>query len=103
MNEFDNIIKKFLIEGKVVESNFANDLLLECGGEIKTSTKNEDILQHIDVWWKPNDKDEWFSFDVKGLRKNSRKDNSFSNENTWLEVKNIMKILKCINVKIEKT
>lgn len=79
---------QFLKEGKIVEKNFGNDLLIECGGEVKSATLNEDINKHIDVWWKPNNKDKWFSFDVKGLRKNNRKDNNFSFENTWLEVKN---------------
>lgn len=88
MDKFNNIIQEFLIKGKKVESNFAKDLLTECGGEIKTSSKYEDISKHIDLWWKPKDKDKWVSFDVKGLRKNKRYNNDFSYENTWLEVKN---------------
>ena len=88
MNDFKNIIQEFLLNGKKVESDFAKDLLNECGGEIKISSKHEDISKHIDIWWKPKDKDKWVSFDVKGLRKNKRDDNDFSYENTWLEVKN---------------
>lgn len=88
MDDFKDIIQEFLLKGKKVESNFAKDLLTECGGEIKFSTKYEDILKHIDLWWKPLDKDKWVSFDVKGLRKNKRYNNDFSYENTWLEVKN---------------
>lgn len=88
MDDFKDIIQEFLLKGKKVESNFAKDLLTECGGEIKFSTKYEDISKHIDLWWKPIDKDKWFSFDVKGLRKNKRYNNDFSYENTWLEVKN---------------
>jgi hypothetical protein len=88
MDDFKDIIQEFLLKGKKVESNFAKDLLTECGGEIKSSTKYEDISKHIDLWWKPLDKDKWVSFDVKGLRKNKRYNNDFSYENTWLEVKN---------------
>jgi len=88
MDDFKDIIQEFLLKGKKVESNFAKDLLTECGGEIKFSTKYEDISKHIDLWWKPIDKDKWVSFDVKGLRKNKRYNNDFSYENTWLEVKN---------------
>ena len=88
MDDFKDIIQEFLLKGKKVESNFAKDLLTECGGEIKSSTKYEDISKHIDLWWKPIDKDKWVSFDVKGLRKNKRYNNDFSYENTWLEVKN---------------
>lgn len=88
MDDFKDIIQEFLLKGKKVESNFAKDLLTECGGEIKFSTKYEDISKHIDLWWKPLDKDKWVSFDVKGLRKNKRYNNDFSYENTWLEVKN---------------
>lgn len=88
MDNFKDIIQEFLLKGKKVESNFAKDLLTECGGEIKFSTKYEDISKHIDLWWKPLDKDKWVSFDVKGLRKNKRYNNDFSYENTWLEVKN---------------
>lgn len=88
MDDFKDTIQEFLLKGKKVESNFAKDLLTECGGEIKSSTKYEDISKHIDLWWKPIDKDKWVSFDVKGLRKNKRYNNDFSYENTWLEVKN---------------
>ena len=88
MDNFKDIIQEFLSKGKKVERNFAKDLLTECGGEIKSSTKYEDISKHIDLWWKPLDKDKWVSFDVKGLRKNKRYNNDFSYENTWLEVKN---------------
>ena len=88
MDDFKDIIQEFLLKGKKVESNFAKDLLTECGGEIKFSTKYEDISKHIDLWWKPLNKDKWVSFDVKGLRKNKRYNNDFSYENTWLEVKN---------------
>lgn len=88
MDDFKDIIQEFLLKGKKVESNFAKDLLTECGGEIKSSTKYEDISKHIDLWWKPIDKDKWVSFDIKGLRKNKRYNNDFSYENTWLEVKN---------------
>jgi hypothetical protein len=88
MDDFKDIIQEFLLKGKKVESNFAKDLLTECGGEIKSSTKYEDISKHIDLWWKPINKDKWVSFDAKGLRKNKRYNNDFSYENTWLEVKN---------------
>ena len=88
MDDFKDIIQEFLLKGKKVESNFAKDLLNECGGEIKISSKHEDISKHIDLWWKPLNKDKWVSFDVKGLRKNKRHNNDFSYENTWLEVKN---------------
>ena len=57
MDDYKDIIQEFLIKGKKVESNFAKDLLTECGGEIKTSSKYEDISKHIDLWWKPKDKD----------------------------------------------
>jgi hypothetical protein len=89
MDKFKNIIHEFLIQGKKIESNFAKDLLSECGGEIKSSSKHEDISKHIDLWWKPDNNDKWVSFDVKGLRKNKRYNNDFSYENTWLEIKNI--------------
>ena len=43
MDDYKDIIQEFLLKGKKVESNFAKDLLTECGGEIKTSSKYEDI------------------------------------------------------------
>ena len=89
MDDFSEIILDFLSKGKEVESSFAKDLLTECGGEVKPSTKQDDISKHIDLWWKPKDKENWVSFDIKGLRKNNRYDNNVSYENTWLEVKNI--------------
>ena len=47
MDKFNDIIQEFLIKGKKIESNFAKDLLNECGGEIKASSKYEDISKHI--------------------------------------------------------
>ena len=89
MNDFSNVVKYYLAEGKKVESNFIKDLMTQLGGEVRFSSKNDDIYKHIDVYWKPIDKNKWFSFDVKGLRKNNRYDTNFSLETTWLEIKNV--------------
>ena len=89
MADYSSLVKEFLVEGKKIETQFANDLIIELGGDIKSASENDDKYKHIDVYWKPLDKELWYSFDVKALKKNNRSDNDISLENTWLEIKNV--------------
>jgi hypothetical protein len=75
-------------DGKKSEGQFANDLVSSFGGVVAASTKEEDIKKHIDLYWTP-DGGKTCSFDVKGLRKNDRKDHEYSSDNTWIEFLNV--------------
>lgn len=87
INTFSDTTKKYYLDGKVVENNFANDLIASEGGFIVAPSKTDDIKNHIDLFWVKNDKS--CSFDVKGVRKKSRYDTSVSYDTTWLELKNV--------------
>ena len=86
-NTFSNITKEYYQSGKIAEESFCKDLMRSEGGIVMPSTKNDDINNHIDLFWIINEKK--CSFDVKGARKNSRSDNKVSYDTTWLEFKNV--------------
>jgi hypothetical protein len=83
----NEIIKEFFSIGKIVEGNFAKDLMASEGGVVFPSSRNDDVVNHIDLYWTKNNKT--CSFDVKGARKKRRSDTSVSYDATWLELKNI--------------
>lgn len=78
----------FLSEGQEVERRFVIQLVDTYGGTWKPADKETDIKKHIDVLWITPDK-KVVSFDVKGLRKNNRTDNTYDDTITWLEIRNV--------------
>jgi len=78
----------FLSEGQEVERRFVIRLVQAYGGTWKPADKDTDIKKHIDVLWITPDK-KVVSFDVKGLRKNNRADNTYDDTITWLEIRNV--------------
>lgn len=90
MNGFSDVVKKFFEEGKVVQSEFAECLIKDKGGEIREATESEDMFKHIDLFWNPHMKGKReCSFDVKGMKKVNRLDESKTNTSTWLELQNV--------------
>lgn len=59
------------------------------GGITRKASKEEDIYNHIDFFWKLNDDCDEIGFDVKGLRKNKRSDNNYDDLITWIELINV--------------
>lgn len=80
-------ISTYYSNGKIAENNFASDLVRSEGGVVLPPTREDDIVNHIDLYWSYNGK--YCSFDVKGARKKSRYDNSVDYDKTWLEFKNV--------------
>lgn len=70
-------------QGKVVENIFAN--LFDT---YEWATQEEDINQHWDI--KIYEDDQWIKYDVKGLKRVSRKDKSLNENIHWIELKNVL-------------
>ena len=64
---FSETVKKYYSLGQISEQVFALDLVKSEGGNIIKPTQDEDINDHIDVFWEKDGKT--CSFDVKGTRK----------------------------------
>lgn len=80
-------IKKCLKEGKENEIKVGNLLVEQCGGTYELSTFIEDFKKHIDIWWDSPKKGK-IGIDVKGLRKNNRRDKYPDDSIQWVEIKN---------------
>ena len=77
----------FYQQGLQKEDEFAKLLVEQCGGEIKHSTRSEDINHHVDLIWTVEGKDVYF--DVKGLRKANRSDTNYDDSIHWVEIQNV--------------
>lgn len=80
-----DIINEFLDKGKSSET-FVSELLENmCGGTCEKATKEEDKIKHIDIWWNSPKKGR-IGIDVKGIKKNHRKDEDFDDSIHWIEI-----------------
>ena len=57
-------------------------------GEIRKASKIEDMRQHIDFWWRQDKNSPWISYDVKAIKRSSRKAGFFDGTIHWLELQN---------------
>lgn len=73
-------------EGLNSEQQFVQ-LALQRGFETKTSSRNEDMRKHIDVFIRKNNRT--FSVDVKAPKRPSRHSTSNFMETTWIEIENV--------------
>ena len=80
--------QEYFTEGRKLENDFGKLLVEKCGGSILHSDQQTDIKNHIDLVWLPP-KGRKCTFDVKGARKNARNNNFTSEENTWVEFRNV--------------
>lgn len=83
-----NEIRRCYNEGKADEAMVAELLVEKCGGKCFDSTEYDDIRRHVDIWW-DSPKGGIIGVDVKGMRKNSRKDNKKDGTIQWLEIRNV--------------
>ena len=58
------------------------------GGKAKKSTKQEDILLHVDFWWHDLEGNK-YGIDVKGIKKNNRHDQTKDSSIHWVELQNV--------------
>lgn len=85
---YQQLIEEYHQEAIKGEEMVALLLSKVIGGTTAKSTLSEDMNLHIDFWWaKPNE--EKVGVDVKGVKKNNRKDKTPDDTINWLELKNI--------------
>lgn len=86
--KLDETVKNFYLNGRLDEDFVMDAVKHTLGGEVKRSTKYEDISKHIDFWWNSPRKGK-IGIDVKGLNKNKRGDNAYDDSIHWLELQNV--------------
>ncbi len=79
----------FLDAGKAKEGEFANDLCQQLGGTAFPATTKQDMHDHVDVLWKFDEEKSPAKIDVKGLKKDNRKDNRVNPDIHWIEFQNV--------------
>jgi hypothetical protein len=80
--------KQFYLSGRLDEDFVMDAVKHTLGGNVKRSTKYEDIYKHIDFWWDSPRKGR-IGIDVKGLNKSKRSDNEYDDSIHWLELQNV--------------
>jgi hypothetical protein len=86
--KLNETVKEFYLNGRLDEDFVMDAVKHTFGGEVKRSTKYEDMVKHVDFWWN-SPKKGWIGIDVKGLNKSNRNDASFDDTIHWLEIQNV--------------
>jgi hypothetical protein len=81
-------VKKFYLSGRLDEDFVMDAVRYTLGGEVNRGSTKEDVEDHIDFWWNSPRKGK-IGIDVKGVKKNSRNDNTCDDTIHWLELKNV--------------
>lgn len=79
--------ENFLKAGKVKESEFADCLVKNLGGETILTDGEDDIKRHIDLYW--SYESNLFKIDVKSMKKIDRKDSKSDENYHWIELQNV--------------
>lgn len=58
-------------------------------GEVKRATVKEDMFKHIDFWWRQDENSPWISYDIKALKRASRRSGPLDGTIHWIEVLNV--------------
>lgn len=77
--------KKSYLEGNSAEEKFKN-IAIRKGFNVKESSKNQNIFDHIDYFLTKNNKTA--SFDVKAMKRTNR-NGSINSNNIWIELTNV--------------
>lgn len=83
------MFENFVIAGHADEKFVANLLKENKGGTVMVSSEEDDIHNHVDLWWTPVNSAQRIGIDVKGLKKISRTDSRVNNVDTWIETMNV--------------
>ena len=81
-------VREFYLSGRLDEDFVMDAVKHTLGGEVNRSSKNEDVEDHVDFWWDSPRKGR-IGIDVKGIKKNSRSDNTCDDTIHWLELTNV--------------
>lgn len=82
------IIQEYLSNGRKDEDFVARLIEEICGGICEESTEREDKIKHIDIWWNSPKKGR-LGIDVKGIKKNNRKDKEVDDSIHWVEIQGV--------------
>lgn len=88
-------IREYVIHKQKTSRNFYRSAEYEVmeitqklfGGTVEKSTEDEDKLMHVDFWWYSPKKGK-LGIDVKGIKKNDKKE--FDDTFQWIELQNII-------------
>lgn len=86
--KLSEIVREFYLSGRLDEDFVMDAVKHTFGGEVERTTKDEDANQHIDFWWDSPRKGR-IGIDVKGVKRNSRNDNTKDDTIHWLELQNV--------------
>lgn len=81
-------VQRMYLQGLEDESLVMEVTKRKFGGNVRKSTKNEDMKEHIDFWWISDNGNE-YGFDVKGVKKNKRTDKVGDDKINWIELINV--------------
>jgi hypothetical protein len=80
---------KEMYDAGLEDENFVMEAVVHTlGGTCEKSTKEEDMYQHVDFWW-DSPKKGIIGVDVKGIKKNKRKDKEVDDSIHWVEIQNV--------------
>ena len=81
-------VQRMYLQGLEDESLVMEVTKRKFGGNVRKSTINEDMKEHIDFWWISDNGNE-YGFDVKGVKKNKRTDKVGDDKINWIELINV--------------
>ena len=88
VRKINETVKEFYRKG-VEDENFVMEAICKTlGGACSHSSKKEDMIDHIDIWWDSPKKGR-LGIDVKGLKKSRRRDTTYDDTIHWLEIQNV--------------
>jgi hypothetical protein len=82
------IIREKYLNGLIDENFVMEAITSTLGGKCEKSSQEEDIIKHVDFWWYSPKKGK-IGIDVKGIKKNNRKDNNVDDTIHWIEIQNV--------------
>lgn len=88
IRNLDNVIKESYKRGLVDEKLVMEAVEKTFGGSCEKASRREDMFEHIDFWWDSPRKGR-LGIDVKGVKKNNRKDSRYDDKIHWLELQNV--------------
>lgn len=81
-------VKKMYYNGLEDENFVMEAVQHSLGGTCEKSTRKQDMYDHIDFWWDSPKKGK-IGVDVKGIKKNNRKDDKVDDTINWIEIMNV--------------
>lgn len=88
IKKLNETVKEMYKEGLCDEQYVMSAIEETLGGKCEKSKREEDMFDHIDVWWESPKKGR-LGIEVKGLKKNKRTDKDYDDTIHWIEFMNV--------------